>query len=289
MEFRMTTDLSVINPSELAFNFEEIESYLVEKTERYRNLLVQEDDLAGAKKDRANLRKLATALDEQKKAVKKVFMKPYTEFEEKVKKLIALCDEPAKNIDEQIKAYEAAAKAAKRAELSVYFNEKIANASEYVSFDDVFDPKWLNATVALDAAKSQIDEICERFLSDVEALNGLCETTDAATATSLRRCYRMTKSISKVISTKTEIERELAYIEERKRAEAARKEQERMVSESETEPVPETLPFEPTPEEIQEEQEPEVIEIAFRVRCTKEQLASLKQFLVSNNISYGKA
>lgn len=287
MEFVMTTDLSVMNPSELVFNYEEIESYIIQRTERYRNLLVEEDDLANAKADRANLRKLATALNDQKISVKKAFMKPYDEFESKIKRLIALCDEPAKNIDEQIKAFEAAAKAKKKVELATHFNEHASYISEYVSFDDVFDPKWLNATVKLDVAKQQIEEICERYTNDVEALNGICESVDTATALSLKRCYKTTKSISRVVQTKAEIERELRTLAERKAAEeAARKEKE--AAETVAPPVEEKsepIPFEPEPKEMPFE---ETVEVSFKVTCTKAKLALLKRFLVENGITYGK-
>ena len=80
MEFRMTTDLSVMQPKELTFNFEELYEAISEKTEKYRNLIVTEDGIAEAKKDRANLRKLADALNSEKIAQKKAFMKPYDDF-----------------------------------------------------------------------------------------------------------------------------------------------------------------------------------------------------------------
>lgn len=296
MEFRLTTDLSVMQPKELVFNHEEIKAYLAERTERYRNLLVEESDLANAKKDRANLRKLATALNEQKVAVKKRFMQPYNEFEAKVKELIALCDEPARNIDEQVKAFEAKAKAEKQAELAMWFNQAIGAAGEYVAFADIQDPKWLNATVSLENAKEQITEMCERYKTDVEALEGLCETVDGATAVALRRCYKTYKSIAKVISTKNEIQAELEARKEREAAaEKARKEREEAAraaeetaktSQPEAEEQP--LPFEPAPSEMLHSVEEDLIDISFRVTCTRQQLAELKRFLVSNHITYSK-
>lgn len=296
MEFRLATDLSVMQPNELVFNHEEIKAYLAERTERYRNLLVEENDLAGAKKDRANLRKLAAALDEQRIAVKNRFMQPYTKFEEQVKELIALCDEPAKNIDEQVKAFEAKAKAEKKAELTIWFNQTVGTAGEYVAFGDIFDPKWLNATVRLESAKEQIAEMCDRYKADVEALEGLCETVDGATAVALRRCYKTHKSIAKVISTKNEIQAEL---EARKAREAAaekarmeREEAARAVEEAAkaTKPAVEhrPLPFEPSPSEMLYGVEEDLIDVSFKVTCTRQQLAELKRFLVSNHITYSK-
>lgn len=296
MEFRLTTDLSVMQPNELTFNHEEIKTYLTEKTERYRTLLVEESDLAGAKKDRANLRKLAAALDEQKIAVKNRFMQPYTEFEKKVKELIALCEEPAKNIDEQVKAFEAKAKAEKKANLATWFNQSVGDAREYVAFGDIFDPKWLNATVSLERAKEQIAEVCERYKADVEALDGLCETVDGATAVALRGCYKTHKSIAKVISTKNEIQAELEVRKEReaaaKKARMEREEAARAAEEAVKANKPAVeyrpLPFEPSPSEMLYGVEEDLVDVSFKVTCTRQQLAELKRFLVSNHITYSK-
>jgi hypothetical protein len=178
----------------------------------------------------------------------------------------------------------------------VWFNQSVGAAGEYVAFEDIFDQKWLNATVSLENAKGQITEICERYKADVEALEGLCETVDGATAVALRRCYKTYKSIAKVISTKNEIQAELEARKARESAaEQARKEREEAAraaeetaktSQPETEEQP--LPFEPTPNEMVHSVEEDLIDISFRVTCTRQQLAALKRFLVSNNITYSK-
>lgn len=295
MEFRMTTDLSVMQPKELIFNFEELYTLISEKTEKYRNLIVTEDGIAEAKKDRANLRKLADALNAEKIAQKKVFMKPYDEFEAKVKQLIDLCKVPANAIDVQIKAFEEEKKAEKKAELEQHFIQNIGEAAEYVSFDDVFDPKWLNATVAVETAKETIAEICTRYIEDTGVLNGLCEEVDTSTAYALKRAYRATKSLSNVMRVKNEIDRELKLQAERKANEEARKQKEAELAAKEdalvshaqefTDAQNKTLHNEETHANTQPE---ETVEVAFRVTCTRTQLAALKSFLMDNGIRYGK-
>lgn len=297
MEFRMTTDLSVMQPKELSFNFEELHRAISEKTEKYRNLMVTEDGIAEAKKDRANLRKLADALNSEKIAIKKAFMKPYDEFEGKVKELIGLCKVPAEQIDVQIKAFEDAKRAEKRAELESHFLSVIEDAKEYVSFDDIFDPKWLNATVLIDTAKTFIDEICARYNEDVGVLNGLCEEVDVSSAYALKRAFKATRSLANVMRVKNEIDHELKLMAERKANEEARKraEEERAQKEAEEQAMVERVQkFQnavtaenvvPASDNIQQ---PEEVEVCFRVRCTAEQLGKLKAFLRDNNIWYGK-
>ena len=75
MEFRMTTDLSTaLKPQEITFNYEELKTALAEKLEKYKGLLVTEDGIAEAKKDRAMLRKVRDALNAEKVSVKKQWL-----------------------------------------------------------------------------------------------------------------------------------------------------------------------------------------------------------------------
>lgn len=293
MEFRMTTDLSVMQPKELTFNFEELYEAISEKTEKYRNLIVTEDGIAEAKKDRANLRKLADALNSEKIAQKKAFMKPYDEFEAKVKKLIELCKVPANEIDAQIKAFEEAKKAEKKAVLEKHFIDSIGGAAEYVTFDLVFDPKWLNATVDVDTAKGAIEEACMRYKEDTDVLNGLCAECDTSTAYALKRAYKATRSLANVMHVKSEIDREVRLIQERKANEEARKKAAEALAAKEENSTPELCCAPDLTHAISSENEnnePDMLmhELCFRVRVTDEQLAALKAFLVENNIWYGR-
>mgnify|MGYP004459441101 FL=1 len=296
MEFRMTTDLSTaLKPQEIAFNYDELKTQLAEKLEKYKGLLVTEDGIAEAKKDRALLRKVRDALNAEKITVKKQWMEPYTEFEQKVKVLLEMCDAPAREIDEQIKAFEERKKREKRDTLEAVFREKIGDAGEYVSFEDIFDPKWLNATCALETATEQVEEICSRYVEDTLALDELCETVDSSMAVSLKARYRSTKSIACVLQAKKDIEREIAAREERRKAEEARRmEAERRAQESIQDAVsaeqPKKNPAEApkeTPKPVEQYDGETKTVIRFQVKGTMEQLRALQKFMQENGIEYG--
>ena len=296
MEFRMMTDLSTaLKPQEIAFNYDELKTQLAEKLEKYKGLLVTEDGIAEAKKDRALLRKVRDALNAEKITVKKQWMEPYTEFEQKVKVLLEMCDAPAREIDEQIKAFEERKKREKRDTLEAVFREKIGAAGEYVSFEDIFDQKWLNATCALEAATEQVEETCSRYVEDTLALDELCETVDSSMAVSLKARYRSTKSIACVLQAKKDIEREIAAREERRQAEEARRmEAERRAQESIQNSVsveqpkekPAEVPVE-TPKPVEQYDGETKTVIRFQVKGTMEQLRSLQKFMQENGIEYG--
>ena len=107
-EIRMITDLDSAVPQSLDFNFEEVKDWLAENLTAYRSMVVTEDALGAAKADKAKIRKISSAISEQRIAVKKRYLEPYNSFEAKMKELSAMCDEAAKNIDTQVKAFEEA-------------------------------------------------------------------------------------------------------------------------------------------------------------------------------------
>ena len=283
MEFRMTTDLSTaLKPQEIAFNYDELKTQLAEKLEKYKGLLVTEDGIAEAKKDRAMLRKVRDALNAEKITVKKQWMEPYTEFEQKVKVLLEMCDAPAREIDEQIKVFEERKKREKRDKLEAVFREKIGTAGEYVPFEDIFDPKWLNVTCALEAATEQIEEICSRYVEDTLALEELCETVDSSTAVSLKARYRSTKSIACVLQAKKDIEREIAVREERRAQESIQN----AASAEQPKENPAEAPVE-TPKTVEQYDGETKTVIRFQVKGTMEQLRTLQKFMQENGIEYG--
>src|SRR5574344_298476 len=103
MELIMTTDLEKSLPQKIDFNYEAIKAELSEKLERYNSLVVTEDSVSAAKKDKAALNKLKTALEDRRKEVKKDCLRPYEEFEQKIKELVGMIDAPVLAIDGQIK------------------------------------------------------------------------------------------------------------------------------------------------------------------------------------------
>lgn len=105
-------ELKIISPQENGFveeikwNNEELKAEIAAKMKDYRGLVFTEESIADAKKDRANLNKLKSAFEDERKRVKKLCMEPYNKFEQQVKEVTALIEEPIRLIDSQIKEVE---------------------------------------------------------------------------------------------------------------------------------------------------------------------------------------
>ena len=91
---------------EITANFDEFKNQVSQELEKYKSKEFTEDTKKDAKKDLAELRKKKAAVNERRIEVKKEYMKPYDEFEAKVKELITLIDEPITLIDYKVKEFE---------------------------------------------------------------------------------------------------------------------------------------------------------------------------------------
>lgn len=198
MEFTVTTDLSKLQPQVIEANFAETKAWLQNALAPYQAMVVSEDAIKSAKDDRANINRLKKTLDDKRKAIKRQWVQPYIEWENKVNELIKMCDEASANIDTQVKNFENASKEQKKAELEKFFNENAvaADVDFYVTFEQVFSPKWLNATVKVETAMQEIENIIQETVDDLKVIGDL----ESEYAEELYLDYKQNHDIKRVIS-----------------------------------------------------------------------------------------
>lgn len=210
MELIMTTDLEKSLPQKIDFNYEAIKTELSEKLERYNSLVVTEDSVSAAKKDKAALNKLKTALEDRRKEVKKDCLRPYEEFERKIKELVGMIDAPVLAIDGQIKAFDEIKKAEKRADIQAFYSDNVGDLAPLLPLDKVFDPRWLNATYKIDDVQKEIADRIQKTRNDIGVikamnLNGEQQVLDV---------YLRTLDMSAALAEKTRLEAQQKRMEE---------------------------------------------------------------------------
>lgn len=216
MEFRITSDLQELRQHTIEANFEETKAWLTENLEPLRTMAVTPESAAQAKQYRAAVRKIRDRIDESRKMAKAAALEAYSSFETKCKELTALCEEAANALDVQIKAMEEAAKQEKKNRLAAYFAQVVGDMAEWLTFDDCFNSKWLNATYAENTAQADICaaiDKCRADLSAIRALHSEFETT-------LLDEYTRTRNIGAVLVKNETLTRMKAAEEERRRREA---------------------------------------------------------------------
>lgn len=307
-EFRITTDLAPLRQFQIEANFEETKAWLTENLEPLRTMAVTPESMSQCKQYRASIRKVSARIDESRKMAKAAVLEAYSSFEAKCKELTALCEEAAGALDVQIKAMEEAAKQEKKDRLAAYFAQVVGDMAEWLTFDDCFNPKWLNATYAESTAQMDVCAAIDRCRADLNAIRALHSEFE----TTLLDEYTRTRNISAVLVKNETLGRMKAAEEERKRKEAeaaakyaeALKESKRVADEtmrqaeqkaSETgRSVVETLGelSKPVNDLVDEDghempaaQEPEY-KVDFRVFGTARQLDGLKAYMHKNGIRF---
>ncbi len=216
IEFRITSDLQELRKQSISANFDETKAWLTENLEPLRTMAVTPESMSQCKQYRASIRKVRDRIDESRKLAKAAAMEAYSDFETKCKELTALCDEAANALDVQIKAMENAVKEEKRLRLMDYFAKVVGDMAEWISFDDCFNPKWLNTTYTESAAQADMCAAVDRCRADLNAIRALHSEFE----TELLAEYRRVRDIGAVLVKNDTLARMKAAEDERKRREA---------------------------------------------------------------------
>lgn len=262
-------ELKIMSPQEggfvkeITWNNEELKAEIAEKMQEYKTLAFTEETIKEAKADRAKLNKLRTGFEEERKRIKKLCVAPYEKFEQQVKEVVALIDEPIKLIDRQIKEVEEQKKIRKRKEIEELFAG--IGFQQFVSLDDIFDEKWLNASVPMSRIEEQMKDRMYQIGEAVATIHNLPEFSFEAMET-----YKKTLDLTKAIQEG----KRLSDMQKRKAAAAQREERK---------PDPAAAPG-----QQEEKKDPELFQMDFRVWGTREQIMGLRQYLIDNKIKFGK-
>ena len=85
MEFKLIAPDTFVKVIE--FNYDDLQKWITEQVEKYQGLTYTDETIKNAKEDRAALNKFKERIDAARKDVKKRYLEPYNNFEEKVKSL----------------------------------------------------------------------------------------------------------------------------------------------------------------------------------------------------------
>lgn len=223
------------NPGVIELNFDEIEKALDAKLAEYKGAVFTEESKPIAKAEIANLRKLKKEFEDARKGVKREWMKPYEDFEAKMKRLTEKIDEPINLIDSQLKDFERKRKEERREKIRQIYQETVGDMAEYCNLERIYDPKWENATTTVKSIKESITQSVENARTAVNTISGM--QSDAVEKA--LEIYKDSQDMAKAISYINNYEQQRAEImrreEERRRQEEERrrKAEEERIRESE--------------------------------------------------------
>ena len=262
-------------PEAIEFNFAELKQEITERTEAYVGMVYTDDQIKSAKADVAMLRKFTKALSDERIRVKKEYLKPYDEFEAKVKELSGIVDKAIVNIDSQIKIFDQIKQDEKKASIEEMFKNMLF--PEWMTVEQIWNPKWLNASTSMASIEAELLNQKNDIIRNCQMLATLPNYSHEAVL-----FYQKTLDVSGALAKVTE----LADIEAKKKK-MLEEEAKKRETENAFIPVPEQSPVIEV-ERIQEEEaapEPKMW-VGFEAYLNKTQAALLKEFFNNNNIDF---
>lgn len=283
MELQIKTDLSVL-PEVIEFNHEELKNFLIEKTSKYNSLVVTEDSIKSAKEDKAKLNKFKTAIEDERKRIKKQCLQPYEEFERKCKEIVALIDKPIISIDTQIKAFDEIEKDRKYKALQQYFDDNAKELADVVKLEQIINPKWANKGERLLDLTQQIYDRLDKIREDLKIISELKSPYESQ----MKDIYLKTFDVSKALAEQSRLEeqdRKLAEIKKKQEAESIQQQMQ-----VEKEPI--RTPAEPVASvkaesnEITPVKTERIVSGIFKVIAEPSKIKALAAFLKENEIKF---
>lgn len=278
-------ELVIYKPNEadliqaIEFNHEEIKAELAVQLKKYDNLVYSEANIKEAKTDRATLNKFKDAIETRRKDIKKACLKPYEDFESKIKEIVAMIDKPILAIDTQVKTFEQLKKDEKLDGIKQVYADRVGDLAQLVPFDKIYNPRWLNATYKGTYIENEIIDLFTRIDNDLRVIDELQSEYDLQ----IKDAYLKNYDLTAALQEKTRLEEQAAKMAEYKRIENEKHIQMKPEQHKIEEPI-----IKPDPEPEPPKQEPAVYQLDFRVWGTREQLTGLQDYLRTNGIKYGK-
>lgn len=154
------------------WNRNEVAEAVSAKLADYENVVYTPETIGTAKADRAELNKLAKAIEDERKRVKALYNAPYQSFEKEVKEITGMIEKAVSAIDTQVKTFEAQARAEKEKEV-----RKMYAAFNFygVPYEVIASDKWLLASTSISTIGKEIDAIAEGIEADMTVLRSLPE------------------------------------------------------------------------------------------------------------------
>lgn len=256
-----------------------------------------ESDIASMKSNCASLRSGKKTIEEERKRIKKEYLKPLDEFEAKVKPITVEIDKAIDMYKSKLDEYEVIRCDKKRNEITEWWNAH-RNPMMKPDISLVWDERYLNKTGIGQTWQEDLQSKIDKIDSDLSVIGSMSSNIDQLNFVSAR--YSEHLDLSRAISEWNEHVEALRRTEElRARAEAERQAREKAsleaqerekqkVEEVTTEPVnvaqePENVANQPE----YDEPEPETgtYWAEFRIdNATLEQMKSLTAFIKNNNM-----
>ena len=288
---------------EIQWNFEEIKKYAAEKAAWYQSIAYTDADTKEMKNDKAEINKFITALEDVRKQKKKEYLAPYEVFEGQIKETLLPLRKTVSLITEKLDEVEEQYRETRKAKMEEFYYKYVGDLQPMVPFQKTIKEEFYKRSFTDKKLEQAYSCFFERLREDMKGLDQLPEKfrdkallkymEEFSLSAALQEGKRL-EELDKLMEErrrKNEEERQARMAEESRRLEAAAREaqkQQEMTAKQESmqkeEPKAEMPQTPQKPQQLQEE----ILSMDFRVWGTREQIMGLRQYLINNQIKFGK-
>ena len=288
---------------EIQWNFEEIKKYAAEKAAWYQGIAYTDADTKEMKNDKAEINKFITALEDVRKQKKKEYLAPYEVFEGQIKETLLPLRKTVSLITEKLDEVEEQYRESRKAKMEEFYYKYVGDLQPMVPFQKTIKEEFYKRSFTDKKLEQAYSCFFERLREDIKGLDQLPEKfrdkallkymEEFSLSAALQEGKRL-EELDKLMEErrrKNEEERQARMAEESRRLEAAAREaqkQQEMTAKQETMQKEEPKAEMPqAPQKLQHPRE-EILHMDFRVWGTREQIMGLRQYLIDNQIKFGK-
>jgi hypothetical protein len=267
-------------------NFEEFLGSVQKEVAPYIGLAFDETQTAEAKETVAKLNKYRKDVDGKRLTVKKEWMKPYDEFEQKVKQALVVIDNAIEPIKTQVTEAEGRRIEERKKEVAQIINDAIRTRPSFefiLSCNWFYDQRWENKTVKTSAIKTQAEEKANQIDADLSVISSDEYSVE------LMAEYRKHGSLVQTLIVRDRLvqqKKDAEAYQERMRAQREAMEKSRQeLAQKKEEVVEEKAEVIDSKVEVAEQ----LMTVTFKATATQSSLAGLKQFCSQNGIVLERA
>lgn len=177
-------------------NFKDVKAKLSEKMAEYQGAVFTEESKSVAKAELASLRKTREEVEKRRKEVKAQCLVPYNDFEEKVKELLEIIDEPICLIDSQLKEMEAERIRKRHGDVETLYAECAGEWAEYLPLKEIYVKKWDNATTSLKQIEKELLAMAEKVASEI----GIIRNTQSDVVEDALQVYQKSRDLGAALT-----------------------------------------------------------------------------------------
>ena len=248
----------------LRTNADAILAFVDKKLVKYTTKEYTEENLAEAKKDKAELNSAVSVLNSRRLILEREFMEPFSGFKDTINTVCSRIKEVSNKIDTVVKKAEQEEKDRKRKLIEEEFAKRQFNL---VPLEKIFNERWLNKGTTMVTVSEELDTAINTINSELEDLEPF--------GIEARGFYLETLDLGKAIFKATELrkaEERLGEVEELK------------VEPIKLQPEDKMIPI----SVFGEDSSKEVLTRTIKVIGTLEQLMGLTEYLNSSGIKFRK-